>query len=841
MIPPRVAGRAVLAAVVAIPFMLAGGPTLASLSDPAKQNVEWIAVVRPSDVAALEPLRSFRAGQGLTTAIWTTSDLDESHGGHSGTHLRSALVNAWNSWTTKPKYVVVCTDNDLDAPASAGQVSDCSWAGPQVGELGRWTADIVGLWPCMDLNDDGIAEVSVGRLPFSNAAAFSAYAAKVQAYDAALQDGTRYRYPAYVIQDEDVDGNSAAWVRELADAVVAGDVSLIKPVIRKSTLPCCASGTEARDALNQKWGDAPSMVVVMGNTGNWFSLAGVWDACAGANGWSVAQLPAGTNAYSPLLAMLCGVGATDHPVATACDATPPIVEQLLSSPLRGSVLVVAPTRTTYQYYNQLLARHLVARKNEGLLRWGDLYARAMSGALAEDPTALDHVFQYVILGDPATMASPLPSGGSGCPVLETRTSAGWVAENTVLGRSARSEFGTDVYRLGEAPSDEQEQLMLRIVETEQEYTTLDHVRLLSFDHPEGDEGFSLDGALVSGRRLPARRVVDSRGADVTALVNGGSSGCFIAEPGETLLVDLADDAAATAGPGASRLDEMPYPPDPPPQEDPGDPFLIDDGDKGGGVPPAPASSLLRGAQPASVDAAILGGTGVLVQVPDDAGEWRTIVHHYPRENFSSTAFDSVRADVVRLVFLDRHRVRFLGRARLAAEAGRQRILPLLAAEHSRLGSIAPALRHAGDATAPIVPGDTLTFSFSAAPAPVGMVRDYFLLLRGVYTSARPFGLQAPERLGLPLRFALLPNQPNPFRTSTVVRFELPERAHVTLTLFDAQGRKVQTLADREFEPGFREVRWDRRTPAGESARPGVYFYRIRAGSFTAERKLVVLP
>ena len=93
---------------------------------------------------------------------------------------------------------------------------------------------------------------------------------------------------------------------------------------------------------------------------------------------------------------------------------------------------------------------------------------------------------------------------------------------------------------------------------------------------------------------------------------------------------------------------------------------------------------------------------------------------------------------------------------------------------------------------------------------------------------------------VPLAFGLTQNTPNPFGGRTVIRYALPVRSQVALEVFNLQGQRVATLARGEqsagtyavsFAPGSGEVR---------SLPAGVYFYRLRAGTFEATRKLLLM-
>jgi flagellar hook assembly protein FlgD len=75
----------------------------------------------------------------------------------------------------------------------------------------------------------------------------------------------------------------------------------------------------------------------------------------------------------------------------------------------------------------------------------------------------------------------------------------------------------------------------------------------------------------------------------------------------------------------------------------------------------------------------------------------------------------------------------------------------------------------------------------------------------------------------------------------VIRFALPTRSPVAIEVFDVHGRRVKTLAKGEWPAGFHAVNWDGRNGAGHRVHPGIYLYRMSAGSFRASRKLAVLP
>lgn len=89
--------------------------------------------------------------------------------------------------------------------------------------------------------------------------------------------------------------------------------------------------------------------------------------------------------------------------------------------------------------------------------------------------------------------------------------------------------------------------------------------------------------------------------------------------------------------------------------------------------------------------------------------------------------------------------------------------------------------------------------------------------------------------GIPDRFILYQNFPNPFNPETTIRFGLPVPAHVRVEVFNLLGKQVATLLDRNLPAGYHQIKLDARRLGS-----GVYFYVIRAGSFRATKKMVIM-
>jgi len=97
------------------------------------------------------------------------------------------------------------------------------------------------------------------------------------------------------------------------------------------------------------------------------------------------------------------------------------------------------------------------------------------------------------------------------------------------------------------------------------------------------------------------------------------------------------------------------------------------------------------------------------------------------------------------------------------------------------------------------------------------------------------GVGVADHLELPAVFALEQNYPNPFNPSTTIRYGLPHRSGVQLTVFNTLGQQVALLQNEELDAGFYQVQFN---ASGLSS--GVYFYRLSAGDFMETKRLLLL-
>ena len=90
-------------------------------------------------------------------------------------------------------------------------------------------------------------------------------------------------------------------------------------------------------------------------------------------------------------------------------------------------------------------------------------------------------------------------------------------------------------------------------------------------------------------------------------------------------------------------------------------------------------------------------------------------------------------------------------------------------------------------------------------------------------------------------FQLLPNAPNPFNPSTLIRYEVAETADLRLDIYNLSGQRIRSLvAPGTVRPGRYEIAWDGRDESGRHVGSGPYLLSMRAGDQLSTRKILLL-
>lgn len=142
--------------------------------------------------------------------------------------------------------------------------------------------------------------------------------------------------------------------------------------------------------------------------------------------------------------------------------------------------------------------------------------------------------------------------------------------------------------------------------------------------------------------------------------------------------------------------------------------------------------------------------------------------------------------------------------------------------------------------------DSAKFQWTAPAAGSGTVNFFAAAFQGTTSSnngqssrvtlaAAENTTGVSEQESSPTDFLLSQNYPNPFNPTTTINFKVPVNGHVTLKVFDMSGREAATIVDGFVQTGLHQV-----TIEAADLASGLYFYQLKAGSFTDVKKFVVL-
>ena len=88
---------------------------------------------------------------------------------------------------------------------------------------------------------------------------------------------------------------------------------------------------------------------------------------------------------------------------------------------------------------------------------------------------------------------------------------------------------------------------------------------------------------------------------------------------------------------------------------------------------------------------------------------------------------------------------------------------------------------------------------------------------------------------IPDTYALKSAYPNPFNPITTIEFGIPAESLVSLSIFDLQGRKIETLIDSNMKAGYHSIHWN-----ATAYSSGIYFVKMVSGKYINTQKLMLI-
>ncbi len=355
-----------------------------SLRDSGR-GAEYILITAPEFAEAAGRLAAYRSGQGLRTAVVTTTQIyDEFNSGVKSPYaIRSFIKYALASWAPAPRYVVLAGEGSYDYKNNVG--AGDSIVPPLLvdTEFGLVPsdvrlADVVG--------GDGVPDVAIGRIPALVPGDLDAARAEIEAYEAAGGAGGDSKV-LLAADDQDGGGNFSAD----SETIAVGLPSSLQ--VSKAYLDLLPA-EQVRPALLDALGNGTLLVNFMGHGGEDQMADEALLTSA-----DVAGLPSGVK-LSLVTAFTCKVGQYGLPGYDG------LGETLVKQQGAGAIGVWAPAAMEDSIASARLgaifAELMFGPENEVVL--GDVIRAAMGQAAAEAvPAPL--LLTYNLLGDPALRVS----------------------------------------------------------------------------------------------------------------------------------------------------------------------------------------------------------------------------------------------------------------------------------------------------------------------------------------------------------------------------------------------------------------------------------------------------
>ncbi|HDL18584.1 MAG TPA: hypothetical protein ENH29_05980 [Bacteroidetes bacterium] len=118
--------------------------------------------------------------------------------------------------------------------------------------------------------------------------------------------------------------------------------------------------------------------------------------------------------------------------------------------------------------------------------------------------------------------------------------------------------------------------------------------------------------------------------------------------------------------------------------------------------------------------------------------------------------------------------------------------------------------------------------------------DFFALVSEDQSGGSSTVTGVAEDNELPVVYKLYANYPNPFNPETTIEYDVPDQGLVGISIYNLKGEKIQTLINREHQPGHFRVKWNGRSQSGEQVASGMYLYILTASEFRQVGKCLLL-
>lgn len=97
-----------------------------------------------------------------------------------------------------------------------------------------------------------------------------------------------------------------------------------------------------------------------------------------------------------------------------------------------------------------------------------------------------------------------------------------------------------------------------------------------------------------------------------------------------------------------------------------------------------------------------------------------------------------------------------------------------------------------------------------------------------------------DEVQTPAQVALIGNYPNPFNPETTIKFQMGKAAPATIEIYNQKGQIVKSFDFAQAKAGVNNIVWNGLDNNGSSVSSGVYFFRLKSGSYSSTKKMVLM-
>jgi hypothetical protein len=149
-----------------------------------------------------------------------------------------------------------------------------------------------------------------------------------------------------------------------------------------------------------------------------------------------------------------------------------------------------------------------------------------------------------------------------------------------------------------------------------------------------------------------------------------------------------------------------------------------------------------------------------------------------------------------------------------------------------------------------LPTDWTEYTFTVPPTETGQVRIAFnsitagysvMFIDDVYAFVSLQNVPNDEQtINPPAAGISAVNYPNPFNPETNILFSIPENTDVSLNIYNIKGQKIDTLVNSRLSAGQHNLIWKGKDSNNNPVPSGVYLYKLKAGTYTLTKKMILL-